>query len=162
MRNLKDETPGRHPATRHRPLPIVALVASSLLLVGCFGRATRTETRTDEEASTGTSISLHRSTEKALLERGRQYVMDGRFDQAIAAFTRLYENVEAKPESRAEALLELGRVHSHILNPRRDEAKAVESFQKLADEFPESKLRDEALEKIEQIQPPVPSPDSSS
>jgi tetratricopeptide (TPR) repeat protein len=96
---------------------------------------------------------VHRSPHAASIDRARQYVIEGRFDEAVAVLTRVYENQKADAKYRAQALFELGQTHSHLLNPRRDEDKALLYFEKLVEEYPESELRTEAEKKIERMRP---------
>jgi len=116
---------------------LVALAAASML--SC---AAQTETHSDVDQHTySTSVSILGSRSSALLDQGRQAISEGRFDDGIAIFQSVYDNADAKPEHREEALLGLAQAQSNVLNPNRDPKKALVLYRKLLAEFPETERR---------------------
>jgi hypothetical protein len=116
---------------------LVVLGVSLVLAVvagpgGCsVGRRTTIESQSGDTISQSTSIALHGSAAKAALEKARQLMRDGQFDEATRTLLPLAQSATAMPEERGAALLELGRVHVDVLNPKRDPATARVYFQKV-------------------------------
>jgi tetratricopeptide (TPR) repeat protein len=82
---------------------------------------------------------------------GRHHKTLGDYAKAIELYQSVYENESAKAEYRSQALFELGKIHSDLLNPRKDYQKAESYFEKLISEFPDSDLRKEAEKQLERI-----------
>lgn len=125
---------------------IDATLAAALLLgTAC---AARVEQRVEGDGSSServtqsTSFSLNK--DDALLDQGRQAVAAGDYARAESAFDTLYRNTGAKAEKRAQALFLRGSVQANVLNPKRDTAAALASYEKLIAEFPKSEWRDDA------------------
>ena len=137
---------------RRHPRGALGLLVLPVLLGACVGRTTHTQVTTDEESSYGSSISVHGSSAKAMLERGKQHVLEGRFTSAIASFRQAATDPDAESAIRAEALFELGEAHANLLNPARDAAKAAESFRKLIEEYPDSEFAEEAARYLERLE----------
>ncbi len=100
-----------------------------------------------------------RAPEERLLD-GQRAAIQGRWQEAEAAFLEVYGNGAAKVGTRAQALYELGQLYSNYLNPQRDSAKAINWYQKLLDEFPNDLLAPDALTRIRELErtgePPSP------
>jgi TolA-binding protein len=127
--------------------PVAVLVAA--ILNGCsVGGTTHREQIDDEGGSYGTSLSLSGNPDQAMLERGKQAVMESRFDDAASLFRELADKPSAKAEYREAALFELGEVHANVLNPNRDPVAALEIFRRFVDAYPDSKRADRAREHI--------------
>jgi tetratricopeptide (TPR) repeat protein len=108
--------------------------------------------RRETEHGIESSVTLHGSEEEAWLDRGRQMRAETAFDEAADLFRQVYELPSADQEHRAAALLELGLVHSDLLNPKKDHELALEYLRKLVDTYPDSEYREEAEQKIADIQ----------
>ena len=74
-----------------------------------------------------------------------------KFDKAIETYLKLYEDKNIKSEYREESLYNLGLLFSNMLYPQRDDKKSRYYFEKLLDEFPQSKFKDMAKEKLEYL-----------
>ena len=127
----------------------LALFALLPLLVSCVGRTSSVETETTEGSTSSRSITLHGDSAEALVDQGKQHVLEGNYADPEAAFQAAYAKTGADPDHRAEALFELGEVYSNVLNPRRDHQKSLSYFAKLVEEFPESEFRERAEEYLQ-------------
>ncbi len=138
------------PAFRAR----ISISAALLAIAGCsLGRVTSSERTTPESSTSSVSMSLHKDEHEAALGRGKEAALAGRFDEAAGIFERVAADRSAKSELREQALLQLGSVFTNVLNPTRDEKRARGYYQALLDDFPESKLRTEAQQRIDELQP---------
>jgi hypothetical protein len=81
-------------------------------------------------------------------------VRDGKYDVAEGQFERRAATVEAGPDLRAQALMELGALQRNVLNPGRDSSRALQTYRRLVDEFPDSPLRSSAQLEIERLEAP--------
>jgi hypothetical protein len=136
------------------PTKAVALLVLAVILASsCVGRVAQQVDDHGEYPSTSLSMSLHGSKDAALIERGRQYVMESKFDAAVEAFMEVYQNKQAEPEHRAEALFQLGGVYANILYPKRDEKTARTYYEELIADFPESDFRSNAEEALRRMAP---------
>jgi hypothetical protein len=137
---------------------IAALVASAGFLsacgIGSRTTATPTSSSVDGEQSQGVSLSLGSSVHEVALSRAKQSVRDGKYDVAEGQFERLAATVEAGPDLRAQALMELGALQRNVLNPGRDSSRALQTYRRLVDEFPDSPLRSSAQLEIERLEAP--------
>lgn len=127
----------------------ILLAGTAVLVSGCsVGRTTHHETMTGDEASYGTSVSLHKDPDQAMLERGKEAVLEGRFTDAADIYRELSDKASAKQEIREAALFELAELHANTLNPFRNPAKALEVYRQFVDRYPDSKRADRAREQI--------------
>ncbi len=104
------------------------------------------------EPRTTRSTEIHTDRNEARIEEGRLALIDGAYDDAHEAFLRVYTDRSAKPEWRSTALYELGRVHSHLLNPQKDYEKARSYLETLVSEFPDSDRREDAESLMQEIE----------
>lgn len=74
-----------------------------------------------------------------------------KFDKAIETYLKLYESKNTESKYREESLYNLGLLFSNILYPERDDKKSRYYFEKLLDEFPETKFKDVVEEKLEYL-----------
>jgi len=121
------------------------LAAALLLGTACAARVEQRvegDSASSERVTQSTSFSLNK--DEALLEQGRQAVAAGEYARAESAFDTVYRNPGAKAEKRAQALFLRGSVQANVLNPKRDTAAALVSYEKLIAEFPQSEWRDDA------------------
>lgn len=95
-----------------------------------------------QQVTQSTSFSL--SKDDALLDQARQAAAAGDYARAESTYDTLYRNTGAKAEKRAQALFLRGSVQANVLNPKRDVAAAIGSYEKLVAEFPKSEWRDDA------------------
>lgn len=130
-------------------------MAASLLaaaLAGCAGSTITRRTEVTEygerKEASATSTTIHTNREAAALERARDDHRAGRYAEAAAGFQRVYDNAEAKPEFREQALYELARLAADLLNPGKDRVRAAELFRRFLAEFPASRRADEAREQL--------------
>jgi outer membrane protein assembly factor BamD (BamD/ComL family) len=130
-----------------RYLLIAALAGA--LAAGCsVGRTTHHETTTGDSGSYGTSVSLHKDPDEAMLERGKEAVLEGRFTDGADLYRELADKASAKQEYREAALFELAQLQANPLNPFRNPGKALELFRQFVATYPDSKLADRAKEQI--------------
>ena len=146
---------------RFRALVVpVAIVVSTVCVVSCgIGSRTTSTTQTTmtpegERDSQGVSVSLASSPHEVALTRARQAARDGKWDDAAQQFRRLADTVEAGPEMRTAALMDLGSLHRNVLNPTRDPELAAQSYERLIEEFPDSPLRADAEAELERLRAP--------
>lgn len=140
---------------QQRTITLLSFAWILWLVSGCaLGRTSTTERETALGQSQSTSFGVHGSSVDAALARGRQAVMDGRFEEATATFSEVVETTSASDEQRAEALFELGRVHTSVLNPKRDMDSARVCYQRVIDEYPDSKLRPDAEKNLQRLSVP--------
>ncbi len=59
---------------------------------------------------------------------------------------------DARPEYKAEALMGMGQVHANVLDMKRDPEKALAAYRQLVDDYPESKLRQQAEREIQALE----------
>jgi tetratricopeptide (TPR) repeat protein len=133
---------------------LTALLVAAMAVVSC-GSPYMQPSRTVEEGPRGPEtvdrgIILSPGAESQL-RHGALLSSEGKFEEAARAYLRVYENPSHEAKHREEALLRLGGIYSNVLNTGKDYDKALHYLQKLLDEFPESRLREEAEEKIETI-----------
>jgi len=135
---------------------VPALVAS--LLLGCAGKVeTRRESdRREDEQEISTKASFHGSGAAAQLEQGRQALSLGQYDQALEAFQAVSTDAGAKSEQRADALFGMGQVWSNVLNPKRDVDKALEAYQQILADYPNSPRREATEQAIAGLQAAKP------
>lgn len=143
----------RSNAARAAGLLLTAAVA--LWLPACAARTSRTYDDLGVDGpERSISTTLLASGTQARLENGRQALSEGRFLAALQLLQSVYDEASARPEWRAQALLDLGRTHAAFLNPRRDLARARELFERFLEEFPGSELRPEAQRQLELLNQP--------
>lgn len=125
------------------------LAAACVLAAAC---AARVDQRVEgDDASTArvsqsTSFSLNK--DDALLDEARQAAAAGDYAGAESAYDTVYRNPGAKDDQRAKALFLRGSVQANLLNPKRDVAAALASYETLVAEFPKSEWRDDAEQAI--------------
>lgn len=143
----------RSNAARAAGLLLTAAVA--LCLPACAARTSRTYDDLGVDGpERSVSTTLLASGTQARLENGRLALSEGRFPEALQLLQIVYAEASAKPEWRAQALLDLGRTHAAFLNPRRDLVRARELFERFLTEFPGSELRPEAQRQLELLAQP--------
>jgi TolA-binding protein len=114
-------------------------------------------TESEDGHSVGTSFSLHGDADEAALERARGYSRDGRFADADAVLTRLWQSAGTDPGIREKALFELGELWSNLLNPKRDEDRAAGYFRRFLEDYPGSEQAPEARDALARLAPePAP------
>ena len=134
-------------------LPLLAII----LLIGCTLKRISTKTTFSkddfypESRKWKTEVTIHKSKDEARFETGKQYVKEGLYEKAVQTFLLVYQDQSANKTYREQALLELGKIYSDILNPQKDYEKALVYFEKLISEFPESNLLEEAQKKRENV-----------
>ena len=130
-----------------------AALAALGLLAGCATQSEQTRRATDQN-DPGSSVSVtFVSQDKAALDRGSQAILQGDYDGAAKTFESVYRNPSAKPDYRAHALYLLGTVQANALNPKRDPATALITFQKVVDEYPKSTWRRDAEDAMRTLRP---------
>lgn len=123
-------------------LALLVLVTASS---GCASSTQRTvEGDRPEDRSTTTEVKWHANAEEVRLAAGREAASRGEFARALTEFRTVYRNLFAEPDQRAQALYQTALVQSNALYRRHDTQQAVETLQKLLDEFPQSEWRDDA------------------
>ena len=106
----------------------------------------RKESDGSYDVKKGMSMTPGKDDEK--LEQAKYHIVKKNYTKAIKLFKEVYEDKSIKEEHREEALFQLGEVASNFLNPKKDYKKAVTYYEKLLKEFPKTKLKDKAEEKI--------------
>lgn len=86
---------------------------------------------------------LSAEQEKAHLRRGQQLLTQGDFEGALRENKELLARFPQKPPGD-EALFNMGLIHVHYANPKRDIGQAQILFSRLVKEFPESPHTEEA------------------
>ena len=81
--------------------------------------------------------------ESTLLRRGRQLLAQGDFEGALQENQEVLARSPQNPPGDA-ALFNLGLLHVHYANPKRDIAQALIFFARLTEEFPDSPRAEEA------------------
>ena len=137
-------------------LVLVAALAAAVVSSCSVGSSTTTRGRTEgleDEASVGTSLSLHGNKPDAWMDQARQRARDGLWADAAALFYRVYGEPDATDEQKATALLELARLNLNVLNPGRSEAKARDYFAQVVAEFPGTEPARKAKERLDLLGP---------
>lgn len=127
----------------------LAILASVQLSCGSLRATGESDVREnvygEEEASRGVTVGT--SGEHRDLAAGRAALRAGKYEEAIAAFTRAYRD-SPKHEEKEQALFALSETHSHLLNPRKDYGQARHYLEVLLRDFPETPLRERAEQKL--------------
>jgi tetratricopeptide (TPR) repeat protein len=132
---------------------VLSVLGAFLGLAGCSaGRTVHHESTDTEGSSYGGSLTLHRNPDEAKLDRGKQYVMESRFDEAASLFREVADKASAKAEYRETALFELAELHANVLNPHRNPREALKLFRRFVDAYPDSKLADRARDQIDRLE----------
>lgn len=130
--------------------------SGSLLLAielpSCGGRTNVKEEPNGTYAAQGT-MPLDRA--QGRMEAGKQARMEGRFADAAGQSRAVLDNRSVPAELRAEALFEFAQVYADLLNPKKDNAKAIACFERLPREFPDSKCCEPARRRIEEVRKPA-------
>ena len=112
-----------------------------------------------EIEATAKKIERPQVEENAELQRGRQLLGEGDFAGALRQNQAVLDRFPDRPPGDT-ALFNLGLIHIHHANPKRDTGQALHSFSRLVREFPDSTHLEEAkiwvgilesLEKARQI-----------
>ncbi len=135
------------PSRRSFAIYAALLAVILLALPACVGRVNRSV----DEDRRGVSARFFDSREEAQIDKARALRLEGEYNEAIDTLLAVYRNRAFESKYRAEALLELSHVHSHLMNPEKDYDAALRHLNTLITEFPESSLRAEAEEKTEHI-----------
>ena len=134
---------------------LVGLFTLVMLLMNCSNAnlkndyQVRKETDGNYEIKRGMSMSPGKDNEK--LEQGKYLLIKKSYKKAEKAFFEVYNEKSVEDKYKEEALLLLGDLYSNFLNPGKDYKKAVSYYNKLIKEFPDTKLKDKAEEKIKDI-----------
>jgi tetratricopeptide (TPR) repeat protein len=133
----------------HRACELSAVISAIFIFLSlsCAGPTTMKETEDGYRGST----ELHGSSDEADLELGKHYRTEGDYERATEAFLRVYENESGKVAHRSQALFELGKTYSDLLNPQKDYQKASFYFEKLLSDYPDSDLRKETGKQLDLI-----------
>lgn len=124
-----------------------------LLIISCTGYKTHhyPEPTSDESQDAQTSkghVDFYSRSGEDQLDYAKQFLGEGNYEQAGELFLKIYDDWGLKPGVREEALLNLGRLYSNILNPNRNYQKTILYLEMLLKEFPDGSLRSDALASI--------------
>jgi outer membrane protein assembly factor BamD (BamD/ComL family) len=121
---------------------LAAVCALGTACAGHVDQRVEGDDSSSERVTQSTSFSL--SKDDALMDEARQAAAAGDYARAESAYDTVYRNAGAKAEKRAQALFLRGSVQANVLNPKRDVAAALASYEALVAEFPKSEWRDDA------------------
>lgn len=81
--------------------------------------------------------------ENTQLQRGRQLLLEGDYEGALQANRELLDQFPHSPPGDT-ALFNMGLIHVHYANPKKDIGQAQVYFARLEKDFPDSPRREEA------------------
>ena len=85
------------------------------------------------------------SQAKASLADANAAFLRGEYTTALDTYAQV---VESYPAAGDRALFEMGIIHGHPRNPQKDERKALDAFQRLIRDYPESRYRQDSEQMI--------------
>lgn len=127
----------------------LCFVAAALAWLGA-GCATSEQTVNTDRQEYGAKVTFS-DPHEVLVQRGRQAVAEGRFDEGIATLQSVTDDPQVKSETRATAMFALGQAHANMLNPKRDVARAEALYERYLQEFPDSKDRVQVEEALRSL-----------
>jgi TPR repeat protein len=147
-------------AKRFGSILVLLFVASLILGIGCRSRSKQRisddlkyepNRRVDEEVTYEAVGEISFNDAAADLENAKQARMNGDLEKATSLFNALYRNQKIESDIRAESLFALGQIYSDLANPKRDYKQALDLFETLVTEFPESDLLETTQRRIEKV-----------
>ena len=123
---------------------------------GIAACTSRTETRSNVDTQEySTNVTLVANRAEALLDQGRQQASQGNFEQAMTLYESALSSTAAEPKHRAQALLSLGQAWGNPLNLKRDSQKAMQYYQRVVAEYPDTPQRAEAEKALGAMRTPT-------
>jgi outer membrane protein assembly factor BamD (BamD/ComL family) len=129
------------------------LLLACLAMAACGSTLGVSQSYEDDmgEESYSTQAELMSNDERALAE-AKTAVRDQEYTRATWELERLSDDLSVDREIREEALYLLAEVQSTLLNPDRDYKKAIATYERFLQEYPQSDLAFRAEQSIARLQ----------
>ncbi len=122
---------------------ILFVLVLSVLFIGCPTKSNLQPTQTYDI-----------STSEGLFQDAQHYLKLKKYDFALRSFTTLVEDF-SEDSLAADAQFMIGEILSNPKNPNKDLSSAIDEYQNLIDNYPDSKYVDLANQKIAKLEKEV-------
>ncbi len=141
-------------------MKFIAIFLAFILIISLFGCSTRSARSYSEDVdehgrentSSSANISFYSKSPEDQLKLAKRTASEGNYEEAGDLFAQIYQETTNDTIIRAEALYQLGKVYGNVLNPNKDNEKAIFHFKKLIREFPESEFKPRAEQSVKEMQ----------
>ena len=123
-----------------------------LLLLSCSSSNVRNDYQTRKESDANYEIkrglTLSPGNDDEKLEHAKYLMVKKNYKSAEKELEEVHADTTIARKYREEALFQLGELNANFLNPHKDNEKALQYYRKLLTEFPETKFKENAQNKI--------------